>query len=224
MKAAVLTLSLLLAYSSHQEQSSTESTSHLPAPNSTTAYDPFFSEGRAYWERYYMYHVDPHVPRVDVYDKDKSRTSIKVNIPRTNGDISLTDATITPEGKVIVSGSAMLVGGKHFQFVGVGNRDGRVSPLVDTARFVVTQVSTCDEGTVWTLGWLRAGPNLDEDSREPYPILRQYRLSDGKMLASALKRTSFAHHPTSRGVFQLPNVRMQCRGNILGIYEEPNEE
>src|SRR5689334_20706883 len=98
MKSAVLALSMLLTSSSQQKQPATEVTSPLPAANSTTAYDPFFAEGRPYWERRYMYYVDPHIPRVDVYDKDKSRDSIKVNILGTNGDISLSDATISPQG------------------------------------------------------------------------------------------------------------------------------
>jgi HSP20 family molecular chaperone IbpA len=76
----------------------------LPAPTSTTAYDPFFSEGRPVWERGYLVYVDPHSPRVDLYDKDKDRASVKVVIPGFS-DLTLSDATVTEDGRLIVSGA-----------------------------------------------------------------------------------------------------------------------
>ncbi len=69
----------------------------LPAPNSMTAYDPFFSEGRGYWERDYLVYVDPRSPRVDLYDKDKDQASVKIRIPGYS-DFSLSDATVTLDG------------------------------------------------------------------------------------------------------------------------------
>jgi hypothetical protein len=65
--------------------------------------------------------------------------------------------------------------------------------MVDTGKFSPTQVSTCDGATVWAIGWLPTGRDWDRESfNEPYHIMREYRLADGKMVNSALERTTFA--------------------------------
>jgi hypothetical protein len=168
----------------------------LPAPNSTTAYDPFFSEGRGYWERDYLVYVNPFSPRVDLYDKDKDQTSVKVVIPGYS-DFSLSDGTVTPDGHLIVSGCSFAdEGGKIHCFIGIASRDGHVSPLIDTGRFAPMKISTCDGATVWAMGWLRAPPYFDREGDEPYDILRLYRLSDGKIVDSELPRNTFPAWPS----------------------------
>ena len=163
----------------------------LPAPNSTTAYEPFFSEGRGHWERDYLVYVDPRSPRVDLYDKDKNQASVRVAIPGYS-DFSLSDATVTLDGHLIVSGCSFAdVGGKIHCFIGLTSRDGHVSPLIDTERFAPMKISTCDGATVWAMGWLRAPPYFDREGDEPYDVLRLYRLSDGKIVESELPRSSF---------------------------------
>ncbi len=142
----------------------------LPSPNSMTAYDPFFGEGRGYWERDYLVYVDPRSPRVELYDKDKDQASVKVAIPGYS-DLSLTDATVTPDGHLVVSGCSHAdEGGKIHCFIGLASRDGRVSPLIDTGRFSATRISTCDGATVWAMGWLRAPPYFDREGDEPYDV------------------------------------------------------
>src|SRR5579863_3792430 len=90
----------------------------LPAPNSTTAYDPFFGEGRGDWERDYLVYVEPHSPRVELYDKDKDQASVKVAIPGYS-DFSLSDATVTLDGHLIISGCSHAdEGGKIHCFIG----------------------------------------------------------------------------------------------------------
>ena len=198
----------------------------MPAPNSTTAYDPSFSEGRGYWERDYLVYVDPRSPRVELYDKDKDQASVKVAIPGYS-DLSLSDATVTPDGRLVVSGCSHAdEGGKIHCFVGLASRDGHVSPLIDTERFAPTQISTCDGATVWAMGWLRAPPYFDREGDEPYDVLRLYRLKDGKIIASALPRSSFParSNPSSPGGFESPELTMQCRGTTLGIYEGASDE
>jgi hypothetical protein len=197
----------------------------LPAPNSTTAYDPYFSEGRGYWERDYLVYVDPRSPRVELYDKDKDQASVKVAIPGYS-DLSLSDATVTPDGHLVVSGCSHAdEGGKIHCFIGLASRDGHVSPLIDTGTFSPTRISTCDSATVWAMGWLRAPPYFDRESGEPYDVLRLYRLSDGKIVDSELARNSFPHwsDPSGRG-YKSPELTMQCRGTTLGIYESASDE
>jgi len=197
----------------------------LPAPDSTTAYDPFFSEGRGYWERDYLVYVDPRSPRVELYDKDKDQASVRVTIPGYSG-FSLSDATVTLDGHLIISGCSRAdVGGKIHCFIGLASRDGHVSPLIDTERFAPMKISTCDGSTVWAMGWLRAPPYFDREGDEPYDILRLYRLSDGKIIDSDLPRSSFParSHPPQKG-FGDPELTMQCRGTTLGIYEGASDE
>lgn len=192
--------------------STTTKSSTLPAPNSMTAYDPFFSEGRGYWERDYLVYVDPHSPRVDLYDKDKNVASVKVRIPGYS-DFSLSDGTVTPDGHLVISGCSHAdEGGKIHCFIGLASRDGYVSPLVDTETFSPTKIRTCDGATVWAMGWLRAPPYFDREGDEPYDVLRLYRLSDGKIVDSELRRETFPAWPSPSlpGEFELPDLTMQC--------------
>ena len=197
----------------------------LPAPTSTTAYDPYFYEGRGYWERNFLVYVPPRDDvRVDLYDKDTFRSSVKVSIPNTNR-VHLFDATVTEDGRLIVAGCYLSETGQRHCFVGLANPDGHVSPMVDTGRFSPTQVSACDGATVWAIGWLRTGPDLDRESNEPYRILREYRLADGKMVNSALERTTFARWPLpGLSGHGFPDLTMRCSGKVLGIYEGASDE
>src|ERR1700680_2364368 len=198
----------------------------LPVPNSTTAYDPFFSEGRGLWERNYLVYIDPRSPRVDLYDKDKNVASVKVIIPG-YGDFSLSDATVTPDGRLIISGCGRAdVGGKIHCFLGIASRDGRVSPVVDTERFAPRAISTCDGETVWAMGWRRAPPYFDREREndEPYDVLRLYRLRDGKIVDSELPRDFAPHHYNPSSMAGTPDLAMQCRGTTLGIYEGVSDE
>jgi hypothetical protein len=98
--------------------------------------------------------------------------------------------------------------------------------MVDTGKFSPKQVSTCDGASVWTIGWLRTGPDLDREAfNEPYPILREYRLTDGKMVNSALERTTFARWPPPAfSGHDFPDLTMRCSGKVLGIYEGASDE
>jgi hypothetical protein len=198
----------------------------LPAPTSATVYDPYFPEGRGYWERNYLVYVPPRdYVRVDLYDKDKFRSSVKISIPGSN-DTRLFDATVTEDGRLIVSGCYWPEKQPIHCFVGVANADGHISPMVDTGKFSPMQVTTCDGASVWAMGRLRSGPYFDRDAwDEPYPILREYRLTDGKMVASALERTTFAHWPPPASYgHDHPDLTMRCSGKILGIYEGASDE
>jgi len=194
----------------------------LPAPSGTTAYDPFFSEGRPVWERDYLVYVEPLSPRVELFDKDKDLASVKVTIPGFS-DLTLSDATVTTDGKLIVAACSRAdVGGKIHCFIGLASRDGRVSPIIDTERFAPRTISTCDGSTVWAMGWLRAPPYFDREGDESYDVLRLYRLSDGKIVDSKLPRKSF---PRYSGLFVgVPELTMQCRGTRLGIYLGTSDE
>ena len=77
-----------------------------PGPTSATAYDPYFYEGGGYWERSYLIYAPPRDVRVDLYDKDTLRSSVKVSIPNSN-DVHVFDATVTEDGRLIVSSKAM---------------------------------------------------------------------------------------------------------------------
>jgi hypothetical protein len=198
----------------------------LPAPTSTTAYDPYFYEGRGYWERSYLVYVPPRDDvRVDLYDKDTFRSSVKVSIPNTHS-VHVFDATVTEDDRLIVSGCYLPENGRRQCFVGVANADGRVSPIVDTGKFSPMQVSTCDGASVWAIGWLRTGPDLDTEALDqPYPILREYRLTDGKMVNSALERTTFSRWPPpAYSGHDFPDLTMRCSGRVLGIYEGASDE
>jgi hypothetical protein len=197
----------------------------LPAPTSTTAYDPYFNEGRGYWERNRLIYVHPRDTRVDLYDKDTLRSSVKISIPNSR-DVSLSDATVTEDGRLIVSGCYLPEKGQIRRFVGIANPDGRVSPMVDTGRFSPKQIDTCGGATVWAIGWVRTGPDLDREATdEPYHILREYRLADGKMVNSTIERTTFAPwSPPAFSGHDFPDLTMRCAGKLLGIYEGASDE
>src|SRR5437879_2670516 len=197
----------------------------LPIPTSTTVYEPYFNEGRGYWERNRLVYVYPLDTRVDLYDKDTLRSSFKISIPNSR-DVSLSDATVTEDGRLIVSGCYLPQKGQIGCFVGIANPDGRVSPMVNTGKFSPIQVSTCDGATVWAIGWVRTGPDLDREARdEPCHILREYRLADGKMVNSTLERTTFEPWPPPAfSGHDFPDLTMRCAGKLLGIYEGASDE
>jgi len=195
----------------------------LAAPESTTAYDPFFQQGRGVWERDYLVYVHAYPDSfVDLYDKDTFRASIKISIPNARS-VSLSDASVSPGGKLIVSGCALLEDGARQCFVGRVDREGQLDPMLDTRKYAVTRVSACDDSTVWAMGWVRIN---ERESTRSYPVLRQYRLSDGKRLTAALDRASFPKWPgpALRGLHELPDLTMQCRGTTVGIYEGATDE
>ncbi len=228
--ALILPLVLHLFLAAQQAPTVEKAAAHAPAtlpdPTSTTAYDPYFSEGRGYWERNHLIYVDPLVPRVDIYDKDKFRSSVKVLIPDSK-DTRVTDATATEDRRIIVSG-CYLPWKDHIRcFIGVAHPDGHVSPMVDTGKFSPKQISSCDGATVWAIGWLRTGPDLDRDSpTDPYHILREYRLSDGKMVNSTLERATFAlaPGPAVPSGHNYPDLTLRCAGKLLGVYEGESDE
>jgi hypothetical protein len=227
--ASTLPLIFSLFVAAQQVSTTQDAVAHkqsaLPAPTSTTAYDPYFSEGRGYWEGNYLVYVPPRDDvRVDLYDKDTFRSSVKVSIPNTNR-VHVFDATVTEDGRLIVSGCYLPENGRRHCFVGIASADGHVSPMVDTGKFSPMQVSTCDGASVWAIGWLRTGPDLDREALEPYPILREYRLTDGKMLNSMLQRTTFARWPPpAYSGHDFPDLTMRCSGRVLGIYEGASDE
>jgi len=154
--------------------------------------------------------------RVDLYDKDTFGSSVKVAIPNTNRG-HVFDATVTEDGRLIVAGCYLSETGQRHCFVGFANPDGHVSPMVDTGKFSPMQVSTCDGATVWALGWQRTGTDLDRESfNEPYHVLREYRLADGKIVNSALDRTTFARW-SQPALQKFPDLTMRCSGKVLSI-------
>jgi len=90
----------------------------------------------------YVYPLDT---RVDLYDKDTLRSSFKISIPNSR-DVSLSDATVTEDGRLIVSGCYLPQKGQIGCFVGIASPDGRVSPMVNTGKFSPIQVSTWCHG------------------------------------------------------------------------------
>jgi hypothetical protein len=79
--------------------------------------------------------------RVDLYDKGTFRSSVKVSISDSN-DARVSDATVTEDGRLIVSGSYWTAKGRIHGFVGVANPDGHILPMVDTGKFSPRQVTT----------------------------------------------------------------------------------
>jgi len=128
--------------------------SALPAPHSMTAFNPYWSLGRGFWKGGNLIFLEPRQPRVDLYDKDSIRSSIKVKFPG-NADVRLYDAIVTKNGRLIVSGCYKPDISDWHCFIGFPNAEGRVSQIVDTKELEPRTISTCDDGatrkTVWRL-------------------------------------------------------------------------
>lgn len=215
----------LLAFQSLPQASSAIHRAGLSAPTSTTSYEPFFSEGMGYWERGSLVYVAPRDTRVDLYDKDTMRSSVRVSIPRAR-DLSVSDATVTEDGRLIVSGCYLPYSGRIHCFIGVAHSDGSLSPTVDTGLFSPRQISTCDGTSVWAMGWLRSGPDLDwaPPPDDPYHVLREYQLSDGKMVDSVLERTSLPFGGMPVISWRGQEQYLSCREQVLGMYEGASNE
>jgi hypothetical protein len=80
--------------------------------------------------------------RVDLYDKDTLRSSVKVSIPNTNR-VHVFDATATKDGRLIVSGCYLSETGQRHCFVGLADPDGHVSLGWDWYRGMSANVPRC---------------------------------------------------------------------------------
>ena len=189
----------------------------LPAPNSTTAYQPFWSLGRGFWKGDNLIFLDPRVPRIDLYDKNSIRTSVKVKFPD-NADVRLYDAIVTADGHLIVSGSYKPDVGEIHDFIGMPDIEGHVSPIIDTGSFIPRMISTCDNGaTIWAMGGSRNTWNPNTRVHDPHDALRQYIFSDGSMKTSLLSTATLSMGPDAVNV-NAPDQIMQCHDKTLGIY------
>jgi hypothetical protein len=198
----------------------------LPAPNSTTAFNPYWAIGRGYWKGNRLVFIDPHVPRVDLYDKDSMVSSTRVKFSE-SADARVYDAIVTSTGRLLVAGSYQPGTGDWHGFVGFPDAEGQVSPIVDTGSFSPTKLSTCDDGaTVWTIGWSRNSWNSGGRKHEPYDALRQYSFSSGRLLVSTLDTATFPKFPEpgQSGLSHFPDLMMQCHDKTLGIYEGSSDE
>ncbi|HZR27504.1 MAG TPA: hypothetical protein VFA71_01885, partial [Terriglobales bacterium] len=189
----------------------------LPAPNKTTAYLPYWSLGRGIWKGDNLVFIDPHVPRVDLYDKDSLYSSIKVKFPD-NAEVWLYDAIVTTSGRLIVSGWYKPDVGEIHDFIGMPDIEGHVSPIIDTGSFIPRMITTCDNGaTIWAVGGSRNTWNPNTRVHDPRDVLRQYSFSDGSMKTSLLSTATLSMGPDAANV-NAPDQIMQCHNETLGIY------
>ena len=197
--------------------------SALPAPHSMTAFNPYWSLGRGFWKGGNLIFLEPRQPRVDLYDKDSIRSSIKVKFPG-NADVRLYDAIVTKNGRLIVSGCYKPDISDWHCFIGFPNAEGRVSQIVDTKELEPRTISTCDDGaTVWAFGRSRHSWNDAKRVHDPYDALRQYDMTDGRLKTSMLSTSTFSQGPDA-GEMSAPHQIMQCHDKTLGLYAGSSDE
>ena len=125
---------------------------------------PIFLRRKRILGRNFLVYVPPRDDvRVDLYDKDTLRFSLKVSIPNTNR-VDVFDATVMEDGRLLSLDVTCLrrARGTALWAFPIQMATFRRSSI--TEKFSPMQVTTCDGATVWARGWLRTGPDLDRES------------------------------------------------------------
>ena len=197
--------------------SGSSKSSAFTSPDTTTAYEPYFYAGLPEWKRAYLVHNDPETHRISLWDLNREVRDFR---PKLEGatKVSVTDVEVAPDKSILVSGGAIKEGGKIIHFVGRVQDDDGVSPLVETNGFVPRALCSSDGKTVWAAGFI-GGADSDTHS-----ILREYRLSDAKMLRAVLDAATFPKWPLAVEGRGTKDFFLQCAHDKVGMYAGATDE
>jgi len=202
----------------------------LSTPHRTRVFSEAIAPGQFLpdWNRGYLVFLtreslngaDSQSPTVILYDREGRRTrQARFWFPDTVR-MFVYDATVTDDGQIIASGSAISADGKLAAFIAKTDLEGNVTQVVRTNPFVAKHVCSTSDGTVWTFGH----EVEKEEARGDYLMLRQYSFSTGAM------KEDVPRH--SIPVRVLPTIAasgpqggfLRCSDDTVGLYVNPTNE
>ena len=105
-------------------------------------------------------------PAVYVQDADgKHLMTATVSIPD-SAETGLSDAAVSPQGDVAVSGGASIADGRATAFIIFISKAGKTFQMVRTSPFTARRLCFNPDGTLWALGW-----ELDDGGMEKTEIV-----------------------------------------------------
>jgi len=138
------------------------------------------------WEKGYLITYDelpggsPEKPTVVLYDRSGQVTREAIVWFKDARTVSISDATVSKAGELVVSGGTENEAGVIANFIASIGSDGRVSRVVRTTPFLPLHLCDPGDGTVWSYG-------VDRDAQgrrvEDSLMLRHYSLRDGQLTA-----------------------------------------
>lgn len=158
-------------------------------------------------------YVSPSRPALRLYDRSGRLVREIIVWFEDAVRVSLADAVVTPDGKVIVSGGMSNSVGAVSNFIAEVDGAGRIARMIRTEPFVARHVCAGDDGTVWSYGFDR---NVPEAGASTF-LLRQYSFDKGP-LRSMLDRASldFAVWRLVDGNYP-GEVRLFCAPGKVGL-------
>jgi hypothetical protein len=197
----------------------------LSAAHRSVVFDSLpFSPGSTvpYWEKGYLIskiNVEisgPNRPVVALYDANgaKVREASSVWFPG-SVRVAISNAAVTPDGRIMISGSAEKTDGTWASFIAWTNLVGTLVNVIQTNPFGPLLVCSAPDGTAWSFGYAK-------DPNEP--ILRHFDPVKGQ-IAAHLPRLSFPGRfsPAINGG-EGKHVYLRCSSEKLAIYSELADE
>jgi hypothetical protein len=130
-------------------------------------------------------------------------------------EVSIRGATADEKGRFFVSGTAVNDDGAVVDFIASIGENGRVAEVIREKPFNATHLCTTGDGTVWGLGQER-----HRTPEESYPMLRQFKMGVGQLVA-VLDRQSFRKHFRT---IEAPYVALRCNSTTVGVFIQSGGE
>jgi hypothetical protein len=129
-------------------------------------------------------------------------------------DESLSDATMTKNGSLVVSGGTASQDGKITNFIGQTDKSGTLVRILTTNPHVPIHICAVGD-RVWSYGWVRQRNEVSK------PILYEYDLEKGLQF-SALDRYTFI--PPNTRFTMTTQVEMGCNDNEVVLFLGPSNK
>ena len=195
---------------------------HLSAPSHTAKYLEAFTSGgfTPSWDQGRLAKMGGQAAPdiVDVYDRDGKQ--VFQALIRFSGLSGMMVAQATPLTSGLLASGHAYAGPLYVNFIAKADDSGNVIRVIQTENFMPTRLCGQPDGTIWTYG----RDLTKERNKEPYSLLRQYRL-EGDLLHEYLPRDSVAIHthgvPWGGGP---SGTYLNCGAKQVSIYLNQSDE
>ena len=201
----------------------------LLQPNHQTKFSALLDGGLSRWDKSYLvtfgFNGTPDAssskPSIIAYDRT-GNVFREATVWLNNSErVSVGDAAVTKNGKLVVTGSALDSKGVIADFVASIGDDGHLDKVIRTSPFLPVYVASCDaEGTVWIYGKERYVP----DRGIPNVLrLRNYSFEKGE-LAAMLEISGSDPGWTLTGGKYADQISLRCNSQTVVLYNAATGE
>ncbi len=169
--------------------------------------------------------ASPSNPVVVVHDDHGTLVAAAVVWFPDAKQVSVADAAVDSEGRIVVSGGAVRADGSVANFIARVGNNGRVEQVIQTNPYLAYYLRPASDGTVWTLGVER---NAQSVGSKEFRVLRQFSFAQGTVF-TALDSTSLPQPATKQDAVpwygSFPGgMHIANHGQTLGFYSARTSE